>query len=73
MIKDLKQFLKFYQTYKKGKNDMEKTKDWIVNHNKEIFIAIGIIAAYQIGFKRGFKKGMKFELALVNLATKGGK
>ena len=73
MIKDLKQFLKFYQTYKKGKNNMEKAKDWIEDHSKEIFITIGIIAAYQIGFKRGFKKGMKFELALTTLAAKGGK
>ena len=72
MVEDFKQFLKIYRAYKKGKNEMEKAKDWITNHSKEIFVAIGVIASYQLGFKRGFRKGMKFENALVSL-TRGGK
>ena len=72
MVEDFKQFLKIYRAYKKGKNEMEKAKDWIINHSKEIFVTIGVIASYQIGFKRGFRQGMKFESTLVSLA-RGGK
>lgn len=55
MINDFKQFLKFYQTYKKGKMKMDEIKDFIKEHKKEIiFVGSGLVI-YHVGFNRGFK------------------
>ena len=55
MIDDFKQFLKFYQTYKKGKMKMDDIKDFIKEHKKEIiFVGSGLVI-YHVGFNRGFK------------------
>ena len=72
MIEDFKQFLKFYRAYKKGKENMDKIKEWVDSHSKEILLGIFCVMSYQIGFKRGFKTGIKFEDALLRLSTKGG-
>ena len=75
MVEDFRQFLKVYHMYKKGKAEMEKAKKFIDDHSKEILMSLGIVAAYQLGFKRGFKSGIKFEDALLRIASasKGGK
>ena len=55
MINDFKQFLKFYQTYKKGKMKMDEIKSFIKEHKKEIiFVGSGLVI-YHVGFNRGFK------------------
>ena len=55
MINDFKQFLKFYQTYKKGKRQMDKAKEWIVTHKVELAVVGSFVIGYKIGFKRGCK------------------
>lgn len=72
MIEDIKDFYKLYKLYKKGKTQMDKIKEFVDGHTKEIISGLVIIASYQIGFKRGFKKGIKFEDALISIAN-GGK
>lgn len=55
MIDDFKQFLKFYQMYKKGKSEMEKIKEFISENQKTIiFVASGALI-YSLGFRKGFK------------------
>ena len=73
MIDDFKRAWVIYQLYKEGKMKMEKTKEFLEKHTKEILISLGFIAIYQFGYKRGFRTGMRFENALVNLSTNGGK
>lgn len=72
-MEDIKQFLKVYRAYKKGKREMEKAKEFVEQHSKEIVLAFGLLAFYQLGFKRGFRKGIKFEDALISMSLKGGK
>ena len=52
---------------------MERFKKFIEDHSKEILLGVGAIISYQIGYKRGFRAGIKFEDALISIATKGGK
>ena len=53
MIDDFKQFLKFYQTYKKGKRQMDKAKEWIGMHKVELAVVGSFVIGYKIGFRRG--------------------
>lgn len=49
---------------------MDKIKEFFEKHQKEIIIGFGLIASYQVGYRRGFKYGVKFEDALIGF-TKG--
>lgn len=73
MVDDIKTFYKYYKLYKKGRNEMDKIKEFISSHQNEILIGLGCLMSYQFGFKRGFRNGMRFENALHSLASKGGK
>ena len=53
MIEDFRQFLKIYRMYKKGKSEMEKAKNWVMEHKKELAVTAGLIFAYHLGFKNG--------------------
>ena len=55
MIEDVRQFLKFYRAYKKGKAEMEKAKEFISQHKKEIACVIGGFVIYKMGYNRGFR------------------
>lgn len=53
---------------------MEKIKDFTSKYHKEILLGVSMVMFYQIGFKRGFKKGIKFEDSLVRISLGlGGK
>ena len=47
MIEDIKDFYKLYKFYKKGKTQMDKIKEFIDGHTKEIISGLVIIASYQ--------------------------
>ena len=49
---------------------MDKVKEFVAKHEKEILISLGFIAAYQFGYKRGFRCGIKFEDALLGLTRR---
>lgn len=49
---------------------MEKIKEFFEKHQKEIIIGFGLIASYQIGYKRGFKLGIKFEDTLIGFTKR---
>lgn len=70
MIKDFKQFLKIYRVYKKGKNEMDKIKDFISNHYKELLIAGGFVLIYKVGYKVGVKETQKTIYKIFDAAGK---
>ena len=49
---------------------MEKVRNFIKEHNKEILICAGIIFVYRLGFKSGFSSS---ELAMKNLIRETSK
>lgn len=42
-----------FRNFQKGKAEMEKVKEWVSNHKKEIVVGAGIIFVYRLGFKHG--------------------
>ena len=63
MIEDFKRAWIIYQLIKKGKMEMEKVKDFVVKHKKELAFASAAIVIYSLGFNKGFKsaeKGMNY-------------
>lgn len=50
---------------------MEKIKKFVSDHQNELLISVGFMISYQLGFKRGFRNGVKFENALMGILTKG--
>ena len=59
MVDDLKQFLKFYRAYKKGKKHMDKFKDFVTKHKNELLIAGCGLIIYKCGYRTGFKASQK--------------
>lgn len=55
MIEDFRQFLKVYRMYKKGKMKMEKFKEFVSEHKRELMCVASGVIIYHIGFNRGFK------------------
>lgn len=54
MIKDFRKAWIIYQYYKKGVEEMEKVKQFIEDHKKEIIFVSAIILSYRVGYKTGF-------------------
>ena len=70
MIKDLRQFLKFYRIYKKGK-EMEQTmidkiKNWTVAHKIELAVTSAFVVGYKFGFRRGYKATNQMVTRFIN-------
>lgn len=70
MIEDFRQFLKIYRMYKKGKHTMDKVKEFVNEHKKELMYAAGIIMIYSLGFRRGVKTS---ERAIVHFCNEAAK
>ena len=66
MVDDLKQFLKVYRVYKKGKRQMDKAKEWIENHKIELAVVGSFVIGYKLGFKRGCKATDRAVSRLIN-------
>ena len=59
-----------YQHYKKGKEKMDKVKNFVVEHKNEIILASVALFSYKIGFKRGFDSAQNAITHLCNEAAK---
>ena len=59
-----------YQLIKKGKIEMEKVKEFVLNHKNEIIFVSTAVVAYRIGFKTGVKTVDKAITHLVKEAAK---
>ena len=70
MINDFKKAWIIYQMIKKGKMEMEKAKDFVVEHKKEILCAAGLIFVYNLGFKRGYRTAENAVTYFVNEVAK---
>lgn len=55
MFEDFRQFIKFYHIYKKGTKEMDKAKQWIMDHKQELTCAALSMMMFKLGYNRGWK------------------
>ena len=70
MFDDFKQAWIIYQYYKKGKEKMDKVKQFVSDHKKEIIFVTAVVFSYRIGYKSGFNAS---ERAINNIFKQAGK
>lgn len=72
MIEDFRQFLKVYRMYKKGKREMDKAKEWITEHKKELMYTAAGIIIFRAGYRCGWRTYKKVVRNTFNtMYTKG--
>lgn len=72
MLEGFKQFLKFYRIYKKGKREMDKIKEFVTSHKKEIAMTACGFIIFKIGYEKGWKDYKKVVGNVFNTMKKHG-
>lgn len=72
MIDDFKQFLKVYRAYKKGKKEMEKIKQFVTDHKKELKLAVCGLIIFKLGYESGWKAYRKVTNNVFNTMQRHG-
>lgn len=72
MVEDFKQFLKFYRMYKKGKREMDKIKEFVSSHKKEIAMTACGFIIFRVGYNSGWNAYKRVVNNVFNTMKKHG-